>query len=320
MESVLFMELQKSHDALRELEATMSEEEKQKSYEIFHEVAEQVNTLCWIARKEGLLCLEEAINQIPEDRAFRQVYQHLLLLIVDGTDPKLVTRDGILEYVTMPHTPYESIAHIMIIYGMLSIQAGDHPMVVADMFNSMTPSGFQISLDFKDMRPQKELEINIEEVCTGEIRIKEEQKGYLETYLCDQLLQNMDGRCAQCVLFDVEDDVLKTMFLILSGEGRRCILDNIPKGREKKLLKDVNFDNMNSKQIDGQHMAYVIQRAASKMLHVIYSMERRGEIIIDSEETDMLMLLMNFVESNARAEKERINNREMLVNLLRRYE
>ncbi len=121
------------------------------------ETIESIITLSNVARKEGLLALEEAANSIEDEFMKKGV-----LLIVDGTDPELVR--SILETVG----PSMSVALVTTLYGsllanwictpvsnklksnnaneimmkevmvegLLSIQAGENPRVIEEKLKS----------------------------------------------------------------------------------------------------------------------------------------------------------------------------------------
>ena len=91
MEELLFKELRESN---KMIQTKLNEEQKKECYNLLAATTEKVLELCNLARKEGLLALEEETQNLEELQNEKHL-KSMMMLIVDGTDPELVR--GILE-------------------------------------------------------------------------------------------------------------------------------------------------------------------------------------------------------------------------------
>ena len=97
MDYILMPELKNLHKPLREEEKTLSPEDKKAKHMELAKHCEAIIRYSNIARKEGLLSLEEAAYEMknePETAFDRE----LILMIVDGCAPEMVQRVILIKY------------------------------------------------------------------------------------------------------------------------------------------------------------------------------------------------------------------------------
>lgn len=92
MRDIIFQELRECNRKIKNVD----EDEKKSGYELLQKTISKMCELTWIARKEGLLALEEAAYN-PEEFRNKEYLNSIILLIVDGTDQNLVRQSIFLQ-------------------------------------------------------------------------------------------------------------------------------------------------------------------------------------------------------------------------------
>lgn len=107
----------------------LTEEEKALGYKISKEILKLAN----IARREGILALEERIADIPGsiEGKFGIYLKNLLTYVVDGCDETVVSELGENLIVYSELSEGEEVLFEIILAGVLSIQKGYNPWVLA---------------------------------------------------------------------------------------------------------------------------------------------------------------------------------------------
>lgn len=93
--------------------------------------------LSLLARHEGILALEEAAESSLVEFPGGRYLKNMLCLIVDGTDPALLDEICINKYFTLGIEGYDAIQYIMMLSGILDIQAGVNTRVIEKQLLSM---------------------------------------------------------------------------------------------------------------------------------------------------------------------------------------
>lgn len=91
-----------------------------------------------IARKEGLLWLEESCKSLDKEIE-EKYFAELLMLVVDGTDQEQVIEYALSRYFGANLTGYEGIIYLIYFKGTLMIQVGMSPVVVEQILEAMLP-------------------------------------------------------------------------------------------------------------------------------------------------------------------------------------
>lgn len=326
---ILLPEIRKRHEEMRLAERALSKEEKAGKHAIFGECAWKIIELSNIARKEGILSLED----VDIDMGCKQcslALKNICTLIVEGTEPEVVERNAMMRYFSAEHDSYQGLVHIMLIYGMLGIQAGENPRLIMDMLQSMVPD--DVSLEaYENERNMKEASktqeqtgnegtVSEETLFSGDIRLKVNQAGYFELYLCDKLLQEMSNRAIQRVLREEPDTYFCDLMQGLSGAGRKCILSNISKRKAEEWRSfsgkalDVN------ECIEDDWTARKVENAAARILRTIYKLEGRGEIVIASDsKVRYLSTIIRYLDGKKRDREDSIKDCDFMIRMLEGY-
>ena len=222
-----------------------------------------------VARREGLLALEEYGNQLAVSNTEADKFLKLaIFLIVDGTDPEFVRRILENKIVVRGMDTLEGFLYYIMMEGALSIQAGVNPRIIEETMYSYFP------------------EEAVDKISRA---VKEEQKEFTEEYKQHlvQKLYDLKPECTdnpflpqfekQIMLYGDQgiQRILREMFnceitvllKFCSVEVKDAILRNISENLKALLMDDMWFVN----EAD-------LTAALEKILRVIARLEDSGEI------------------------------------------
>lgn len=276
--------------------------------EMLKNMAESIMNYTFIARKEGILCLEwelENLAETPENALLKEG----MLLIIDGIFPEKVERVLLINYFSTKMDPYMALIGIMSIYGVLSIQAGERPDIIYKMIQGMMPDGVvlpdkEVLLE-KQKERREQIDIDLDVVCKGDIRIKHNNIGYLEVRICNNIICSLSNVDIQRVISEIYGDFIIIYTLKgLSGEARRAIFDNISKEKISWYGSEIMYDDSANPYVTDEYTLRKIRDSASKMLSCINRLHQAGEIIIT---VDPETQLMSWILEQNNHEEERKN-------------
>ena len=108
MDNLLLPELKKLHEILRQEEAMLSPEDKKAGHTEFVKHCEEILRYSNVARKEGLISLEEVAIEKEKDPE-GGFDKELIQMVVNGCDPEVVKRVILLKYFSSEQTVIEKI-------------------------------------------------------------------------------------------------------------------------------------------------------------------------------------------------------------------
>ena len=91
-------ELRKVHQEIQFFNQKLSEAEKEQKNELVLEVVNRIIELAILARKEGLLALEEAVEHLEGDSG-KTFLKNIIMLVVDGTEPEDIVQIGMIRLI-----------------------------------------------------------------------------------------------------------------------------------------------------------------------------------------------------------------------------
>lgn len=309
----------------------MPEPNKEKDTELITAVYAIIE-LSHVARKEGLLALEEVVISDADDKtAPLMTYLRTVTgLIIDGNDPELVEEIGYNMLIGSQAVGYEALIRLIYLKGMLSIQAGENPRMIAVKLMTMLPE-WVLELLRKDcgnddnddydfyfikspsfppiFRKKKKDDTDakkkdpIEELCSIEkIALNDTDECYFEMRILEHMLKTMDDNAIQRVLREFGNEDIELMMKGLSGEANACIIRNLSHNKAILLAEEVVF--MEPVRLKD------VRDAGRKILETMLKLEMRGEIIItDGKAAGLFLELLK--EYDMDQEKERkIRNKE----------
>jgi flagellar motor component MotA len=101
----------------------------------YHKVSAKAIQLSKKARNEGLLAMEELINQ--EKLKKRDILEYGLRFVIDGTDESIIEKI-LSNIIQQEEDKYTRILMEIKKESVLSIQAGDNPRIIICKLNSLT--------------------------------------------------------------------------------------------------------------------------------------------------------------------------------------
>ncbi len=140
MRDIFLYELRGVVADIRVIEETATSLEKEQDRKILLDSIDECMKLARISRTEGLLSVEEYLCQnYKEKDTVKSVVKFLGYLMVDGTDPTILEEISLSRYFSTITDPYESLAVLMYIRGLLAIQNGENETVIRNMLIAMLP-------------------------------------------------------------------------------------------------------------------------------------------------------------------------------------
>ena len=273
-------EIQKNYKIIEELERDLSEAEKIERHAVFKVRVAKIMEYSRIAKKEGLLALEEKAKSIDENGEDALI-KRLITQIVDGTDPEMIERWAMYDYASKIRNPYEGILYIITVCGMRAIQSGERRRFLAMLMNSMTPSDIAIDPGkYEEVTNSDEPEDkykDIEEYCSGEIRVSEGGIGYIEISAVDSLFRTISDRGVQRLLREITNGDLAKLMPGLSGEARKKILNNMSRRLSLMVLEDIRvmgaYDDISDWILESS------KDAANIILKIALKLREQGDIV-----------------------------------------
>lgn len=224
--------------------------------------------LSYIARKEGLLALEESISFIPEHTLYTVPIKRLVSMVVDGTDPDIVLNIGLNKYFADNLNGIEGLCYLICLQGILNIQAGINPFINLQNLISMLPSKFEsafameyleadkndyyysklkkekypIRVNDKPIYTTEEKEQNcVEQVCSTNPTLSPKMNGYYLIKITDYVLQQLDNNSIQILLKNIENADLELVMKGLCKETKKKIFDNMSDRLASMIATDILF-------------------------------------------------------------------------------
>jgi len=234
-------------------------------------VIELITMMANIARKYGVLALEEKAKELPESAQFLKTG---LMLIVDGTDPEIV-RKILKNYVLSTCVSHDGqgnaglLRRMMEVEGILSVQMGENPRIIEETMLSMLGENFnkeaRAFLDaptVEESSPSGSPPIDI----SGLPRIEGIQ------WLNDALL-NLSDRDIQHIV-NSQPQIkysLTTAMRGLSEAAQERLIFNMSRRSALTMIEDIKYYSESEADIE---------KAQFQVMSIIEKLQSNGEIII----------------------------------------
>lgn len=232
-----------------------------------------------IARKEGLLSLEEECKSLDKEIE-EKYFAELLILVVDGTDSILVREYALSRYFAANFIGHEGILYLIYFKGALMIQAGEHPVVVEQILEAMLPENVRkLYIEkkreeferFKETE-QEDLQKKIDSICSKNCEADEKEHILLSE--ASIIFENRTDQVIQRILREVDCNELTVAMKGLSGNACRKIFDNLSKRIAAMIAEDIEtMGPVRMKDVDD---------SVIKILNVVLKLAKAGEIVDDN--------------------------------------
>ena len=306
-------ELRKIHLDIKAKLANSSSADIKNQEEMIFATVKQVIDLAKIARREGLLALEEVVEGIAVE-AKEEALKQLIILMVDGTEPQILEEIGLSRYYSHLYTDYGALQYFIYLEGVLSIQAGENLTILEERLKVMLPVDMYVSYSFelekaKQEEKQKKEKNLIQNLCKGEPIWNSEGKGYYVYKLLDYLICDMSDKELQRVLREIENTTLELAMKGMSGNARKHIFSNT----SERLANLIAEDMMSM----GIVQAVDILEASQKILNVTIRLIELGEI---SERYEYLEPFYQVFRVDTVQQRQKNNKIAQLKMLVEEYE
>lgn len=275
MRDIFFQELRECN---RSIKKVVDESEKKQGYSLLCETVEKMCELTWIARKDGLLALEEAAYELGELRN-KDYLNSIILLIVDGTFPELVEELGTAKYFANSEEGFNGLQYLIMLSGCLAIQAGENPRVIEEKLLSLVPS--EVVKEYKQkeeetekIESEKDMELDssvLEKYYKGDIAVTQGDEYYFQLKIIDYALCSLDDRSTQRLLRDVDNSDLALALKGLSGNFRKQVFNNLSVRLAIMIAEDMDF--MGDVELSD------VADASLKIFNILLRLMRSAEIV-----------------------------------------
>lgn len=238
-----------------------------------------VLTFLKLARKEGLLYLEEVCESLDKETE-EKYFVELLMLVVDGINPSLISDYALSRYFAANLSGYEGIIYLIYYKGVLMIETGEQPAMVEKIVESMLPENVRkLYMEKKREETEKlkkseqeDLLYKIDVVCSKNPEADEKEHTLLSE--ASLVFENKSDQIIQRILREVDNNDLAVAMKGLSGNACRRIFDNLSNRLAAIIVDDI--ESMESvKKSD-------INESVIKIMNVVLKLAKAGEIYDDN--------------------------------------
>jgi hypothetical protein len=257
MKQFIFDEMKKNIERIRSMEPKEVGSDGvypvSKNDQMLFDTLETIKQCSMVARREGLLSLEEYSYEIDDSFPGVKYLRHMILLVVDDTDPKLLEDVCICRYCSSKLSDYSALQYLMMLVGILDIQNLENPHVIEEKLKFMLPEELSDELIRRSMvedevwkgresnrSEEDDTDLSIlDRVCEGEVALDQSDDYYYVVRMTDHLILEMDDRGLQRLLRDVDNADLVIAMKAISGKARRKIFNNLSKRLAVMIAEDV---------------------------------------------------------------------------------
>jgi len=289
MRDLFYYEIRKCMEEIRDFEKDSASDSiavSMESRKMLIDTVELLLDLSDTSRKEGLLALEERAFKMEAFPGSKYL-QKMLMLVVDGTDPEHVQEIILARYFSSNNTGYEALQYLIMMYGVLGIQAGMNPRVLKESLENLLPE--EIADEYERLNEEKamtekratesdESDMSMVENLCGEDVISSIQPGdryYYLVRLVDGLMPELDDRAVQRILRDVKNADLACAMKILGGKARSKIFHNLSQRLAVMIADDMVFMGPVRVRDAGE--------ACRSILLILLKLIEQGEIVCEED-------------------------------------
>lgn len=296
--------------------------------EMLTQLIDLIERLSNIARKDGLISLEEEVYELEESGAYGFLKQ-LMMLVVDGTDPEILEEIGTARYFAALSNDYMALAYLIALDGTLMVQQNINPRVIRERLYSLLPEELYYELkkreeeeldmkmkgETKDSPEDEEIDMStVDQLCEGDIQVESSDEYYYIIRMTDDAFRTCDDRAIQRILRDVDNIDLGDMMKVISGESRRRIFNNMSKRLAVMIAEDMIFRGSISLETAGG--------AATKVFMVFLKLVETAEIYCEEQfilKEMATIFLKNHHPSIDSSNSERIDAENRLYGMWNEY-
>lgn len=224
-------------DAIKKFDVT-------KDYSKVIEAVVTVEEASNIARREGLLALEDAFgcgdsHTVMDDCCFG------ILMVIDGMEPILVAEALSSDYWSNRYEGNDALKQAILIRGILAIQQGENPRTIEYILMTMLPTcireecrkAVQDAEEKRNTRNTKQLKEKFSQLKRIEFSKNEELTKNIK--LIEESILILDNRDVQRLMRDIETSNLTYCLGVFGDEGKQKLLENMSDRLSVLLIEDL---------------------------------------------------------------------------------
>ncbi len=212
----------------------------QEDAEMLMAAADKILEMLHLARKEGLLALEEASDNLGEDD-FWHYFREILICIVDGFDQEMVEDICLSRYFKLDLKGAEGLVYLIFLWGALAIQAGQSEYVVTKILQSLLPLPVLQIYKPKTWKVELTHTEKMEKLCQREPVVDRESEDYFFHHMADYTFANLTDADMKRLLKDVDSNELTIALKGMDGKASKKMLDNFSLEMQKMIVEDMEF-------------------------------------------------------------------------------
>ncbi len=260
MRDTFYNEIRKRIKEIRKIEQNISDEqmsspaatENYANKEMLLDTVERLGRLSLIARRDGLLALEAAALDMDGFPGAKYL-QLMTMLVCDGTDPEDLEEALYLRYFSASFSDYAALQYLVMMYGIMAMQAGKNPRVTEEAMLYILPE--ELSDKYEQRREEQyksdDTPIIIEdfdmrrldELCSDDIEsgVDIGDEYYYVVKMLEEALSQLDDRAVQRLLRDVDNSDLVYAMKIMSGKTRKILFSNLSRRLAILVAEDYDY-------------------------------------------------------------------------------
>ncbi|MGY3666840.1 MAG: FliG C-terminal domain-containing protein [Roseburia sp. 1XD42-69] len=237
--------------------------------EMLMAAADKILELLHIARKEGLLALEDALDSLGEDD-FWHYFREMITFIVDGSDKEVMEDIFFSRYFTLDLKGAEGLVYLIFLRGTFAIQAGENEYVVTKRLQSLLPVEVLQIYEPKLWNVERTHEEKVKELCQREPAVDRDNDNYFFYHMADYTFASLTDADMKRILKDVSDCDVSTALKGMDGKAAKKALDNLSLGRQKMVVEDMEYM--------GPVRSMDVVASEQKILNILVNLINDGEI------------------------------------------
>ena len=261
------------------------------------EAHELILKLANVARREGLLALEEQAENFDINDENMELLSTLLMLLVDGTDSEMLTEIGINKMITYNLPSYDGLISLMFFRGSLMIQAGENPYLIENYLKSMMPDSSRKMLEKRECDKRlamvsKQTEDIVKKLCEDDRELDEADYSIVnQTALTFAAISD---KSMERLLREIDNTCIALAMKAMPGKARKRVFDNVSTRLGILLAEDMAFM--------GLVRMKDVEDACRNILQVFVRLVDYGEIV--GGDITVLKMVLNIYDNAEKRNQE----------------
>lgn len=256
-----------------------------------------VKILANVTRREGLLALEECAENLDISDVSMELLASLLMLLVDGTDPKILAEIGINKMISNNLTSYDGLISLIYFRGSLMIQAGMNPYLIDNYLKSMLPDSCRKILEKRErekklFKDTDQPEDSIRRLCEDNKEPDNEDYGIVNQTALTFIA--ISDKSMERLLREIDNTCIEVAMKAMPGKARKRVFDNVSTRLGILLAEDIAFM--------GPIRMKDVEDACKDILKIVVRLVDNGEIV--GFDTTVLKMVLDIYDSAEKRNRE----------------